>query len=374
MMPQFENADWRARGDNIAVGVALLAIGLFKKTVLADGIAAHVAPVFANAAGGQPVSFLFAWVGAIGFTLQMYFDFSGYSEMALGLARMLGIRLPMNFNSPLKAVSLIDYWSRWHITLTRFLTAYVYNPIALRRARARLAAGQSGMAGPRTTWGAFAGIVALPTGLTMFLSGLWHGAGNQFLVFGLIHGAGLIVNHAWRLARPRLWRDTAAYQRRAWPLAWLITFITAMIALTFFHADSVASGGDIVAGLFGLHGVVLPDPVANLLPGLAAALSHIGITFGGGGLGELVTATSWIVPLLLIALVPPNTLEIMRDYGPAVTMPGESTAGRIDLCPKSLRGSLRWSMSPRWAAVTAALTSAGILGLGRVSEFLYWQF
>ncbi len=118
MMPQFERADYRARWDNLAIGLTLFAVGLFKKAVLADGIATQVAPLFTSAAAG-PSTFVFAWAAAIGFVLQMYFDFSGYSEMALGLARMVGIKLPMNFNSPLKATSIIQYWACWHITLTR---------------------------------------------------------------------------------------------------------------------------------------------------------------------------------------------------------------------------------------------------------------
>jgi D-alanyl-lipoteichoic acid acyltransferase DltB (MBOAT superfamily) len=168
MMPQFQKASYRLDWENIAVGCVLLSIGLFKKSILADGIADHITPIFNDASTGKPISFAYAWAAAIGFTLQMYFDFSGYSEMALGLARMVGIKLPMNFNSPLKALSIVDYWSRWHITLTRFLTAYIYNPIAVAQARRRSASGKKGLAGTRTTWGAFAGIVAMHTMVTMF--------------------------------------------------------------------------------------------------------------------------------------------------------------------------------------------------------------
>jgi alginate O-acetyltransferase complex protein AlgI len=342
MMPQFKKADYRLNGENLAIGFVLLSMGLFKKVILADGIADPVAPIFAAAAGGHPIAFAAAWGASIGFTLQMYFDFSGYSDMALGLARMVGIRLPMNFNSPLKALSIVDYWSRWHITLTRFLTAYIYNPIALSLARRRAAAGKRGLAGTRTTWSAFAAIVAAPTLMTMFLSGLWHGAGNQFLIFGLLHGVALVINHAWRLISPRFWPDTARYRRATKPFAWALTFLVVTVALTWFHAGSVAAGGGVVTGMIGLHGVMSRDDAAGSFP-----------LFG------------WIAPLMVIALVPPNALEILRDWRPAITMPAvRSYPWRVPA----------FSLSPLWAFATAALLVIGVLGLNHVSEFLYWQF
>ena len=114
-----------------AAGITLFCFGLFKKVVLADGMAEYVSPIFTFAEAGQPVSLLQGWLASVGFTLQIYFDFSGYSDMACGSALFFGVRLPLNFDSPLKASNIIDFWLRWHITLTRFLTAYIYNPIAL---------------------------------------------------------------------------------------------------------------------------------------------------------------------------------------------------------------------------------------------------
>jgi D-alanyl-lipoteichoic acid acyltransferase DltB (MBOAT superfamily) len=356
MMPQFQQADYRLNSESFTIGFVLLAVGLFKKAVLADTIADYVAPIFTDAASGKPVSLLFAWAAAIGFTLQMYFDFSGYSEMALGLARMVGIKLPMNFNSPLKAVSMVDYWSRWHITLTRFLTAYVYSPIAVTLARRGAAVGKKGVAGTRTGWRTFFGVVALPTLITMFLSGLWHGAGNQFLIFGVLHGVALVVNHAWRRVRPRVWPNTAHYQLTFRPIGWGLTFLVAMVALTWFHAASVAAGSNIVVGLTGLHGV----------------------SFGDGSSNELPALWAWDGMLLAVALVPPNILEILRDWEPAITMPavsppGRLPPGRLDLW-RGLSARLSFSMSPMWALATGAMTALGVMGLNRMSEFLYWQF
>jgi len=378
MMPQFQKADYRLEWENVTVGFVLLVIGLFKKSVLADTIADYITPIFTDAASGKPISLLFAWAAAIGFTLQMYFDFSGYSEMALGLARMVGIKLPMNFNSPLKAVSIVDYWSRWHITLTRFLTAYVYSPMAVTLARRRAAAGKSGVAGSRTTLGAFFGVIALPTLVTMFISGLWHGAGNQFLIFGLLHGVALVINHAWRLVRPLVWPNTVRYQRNFRPIGWLLTFLVAMVALTWFHAASVAAGGNIVAGMMGLHGNTLPESLAPSWPGLASVLGHARFRFAGEGGNELPALWAWDALLLTIALVPPNTLEIMRKWQPAITMPAavpaeRPPAGRLDLW-RGLSARLNFSLTPLWAFATAALAAFGALSLNRMSEFLYWHF
>ena len=274
MMPQFERASYRFDWDNMAVGLTLFVVGLFKKAVLADGIATSVVPLFGDAAAGRPVTLVYAWAASLGFALQMYFDFSGYSEMALGLARMLGIKLPMNFNSPLKAASIIEYWACWHMTLTRFLTAYVYNPIAMAIARWRRARGWRQMPGPRGTLGAGVSMIAAPTIGTMFLSGLWHGAGPQFLVFGLLHGAYLTTNHFWRLYRPRFWADAAGHDRVMRLAGLLLTLVAAAVALTYFRADSVRAGNDIVAGMAGLHGVALPDVIASRLQSLAARLAR----------------------------------------------------------------------------------------------------
>jgi D-alanyl-lipoteichoic acid acyltransferase DltB (MBOAT superfamily) len=368
MMPQFRQADYRLNWENLAIGGVLLSVGLCKKVILADGIANFVSPIFIDAASGTPISLLPAWAGAVGFTLQMYFDFSGYSDMALGLARMVGIKLPMNFNSPLKALSIIDYWSRWHITLTRFLTAGIYNPIAIRLARRRAVGGK-----PANTLGAFCGVIAAPTLVTMLLSGLWHGAGNQFLLFGLLHGVALVINHAWRLARPRFWPDTAHYQRTTRPITWLLTFLLVTVALTWFHATSVSSGGNIVLGLAGLHGVVLPEAIATIVPGLAAAFGQFGIAFRADDTGSLVQLYGWIAVSLAIALVPPNTLEMLRAWQPAATMPAMTPLGRLELW-HSLASRLQFSLTPVWAVAMAVILALGALGVNRVSEFLYWQF
>jgi alginate O-acetyltransferase complex protein AlgI len=304
----------------------------------------------------------------------MYFDFSGYSEMALGLARMVGIKLPMNFNSPLKATNIIQYWSCWHITLTRFLTAYIYNPLAVGFTRARLAAGRPGLKGPRTTAGAFVMLTAIPTVTTMFLSGLWHGAGNHYLVFGLLHAFYLVTAHAWRLYRPKFWKDNVSYDRLMKPVGLVLTFVAATVALTYFRADNVAIGNNVVAGMFGFHGIVLPNVIESRLPALGAALAHAGVAFGPGSLPVLLTLYAWMAVLLLIALIPPNILQIMLAWEPAITLPAPYLKdGKLAPFSRLFTG-LEWQPTSGWAIGVAAMSVLGILALSQVTEFLYWQF
>ena len=374
MMPQFQAADYRMRAENLAVGLTLFAVGLFKKAVLADGIANQVVPLYSIANSGQEMSLLYAWGAAVGFTLQMYFDFSGYSEMALGLGRMVGIKLPMNFNSPLKATSIIQYWSCWHITLTRFLTAYIYNPVAVALTRRRLTAGLKGVRGVRTEPRAFAMLIAVPTVVTMFLSGLWHGAGNQYLVFGLLHAGYLTVNHAWRLWRPKFWANGPGYARVMGPVGLVLTFLSASVALTYFAAASVGSGNAIVSGMVGAHGVVLPSVIANRLPGVAGVLGSLGVGFAPGSITGLMSLYAWMGVLLLIALVPPNILQLMLAYQPAVTLPAPYPSEGTLAPFRRLWGGMGWRPGVGWAVAVAAMTMLGILTLNEVTEFLYWQF
>ena len=147
MMPQFRRASCHFDKENLAVGLTLFAFGLFQKVFLADSIAPLVTPIYEQATSGTSIALLPAWIAAVGFTLQIYFDFSGYTDMALGIARLFGVRLPPNFNSPLRASSIIDFWLRWHMTLTRFLTAYIYNPLSLWLTRRRAASGRPGFSG-----------------------------------------------------------------------------------------------------------------------------------------------------------------------------------------------------------------------------------
>ncbi|HXV32268.1 MAG TPA: MBOAT family O-acyltransferase, partial [Sinorhizobium sp.] len=197
IMPQLRTSGaLRPHLDHLAIGLTIFAIGLVKKVVIADRIAPLADGPFDAAAAGTALSMLEAGAAAVFFALQIYFDFSGYSDMAIGLARMVGIRLPVNFASPYKAANIIDFWSRWHVTLTRFLTAYVYNPLAVRATRRRAEQGKPLLRRGKAEPAAFLAQLAVPALATMLLSGVWHGAGFQFVLWGALHGIYIVINHA----------------------------------------------------------------------------------------------------------------------------------------------------------------------------------
>jgi D-alanyl-lipoteichoic acid acyltransferase DltB (MBOAT superfamily) len=369
MMPQFLGATCRFDKESVSVGLTLFFLGLFKKVVLADGIAPYVTPIFEQAAAGRSISFFPSWMAAIGFTLQIYFDFSGYSDMALGAARLFGIRLPPNFNSPLRASSIIEFWLRWHMTLTRFLTAYIYNPLVLWLTRRRLAQGRPGFGGRNTTIGSFIHLLMFPTLLTMLLSGLWHGAGYQFIFWGLLHGFYLAVNHAWRLVGQKLWPDRHSYVRVMNPVGLVLTFLSVAISMVFFRAPTMGAAIDMLRGMIGLNGVTLPAPIYERLGPLSDWLTSIGVVPELGNGRNFMMLMIGMPILMLIALVCPNTLHILVRYEPALGVKSQPTdKGAVG------RPIVEWNATVAWAIGISVIAAIGILSLGGQSEFLYWQF
>jgi alginate O-acetyltransferase complex protein AlgI len=212
MIPQFERAAARRSDPHLILcGLIIFAIGLFKKTCLADGIQPLVAPAF----GANTRTFDQAWIGALAYTFQLYFDFSGYSDMAIGISLMFGIFLPLNFNSPYKAASIVDFWRRWHMTLSQFLRDYLYIPLGGNRH------------GPTLRY--------VNLMITMGLGGLWHGAAWTFAAWGALHGVYLCINHAWNHFGPRTTSSAAKAAGCA------VTFLSVVVAWVFFRADSMTS-------------------------------------------------------------------------------------------------------------------------------------
>jgi alginate O-acetyltransferase complex protein AlgI len=371
VMPQFRQATCRFQAADVAQGLTLFVFGLFKKVVLADSIAPLVSMLFLRAAGGEELSLVPAWMVAIGYTLQLYFDFSGYSDMALGLARIFGIRLPANFNSPLRATNIIDFWRRWHITLTRFLTAYIYNPLVLRLTRKRIAAGRPVSGGAGFALGPYLVLVAGPTMLVMLVSGIWHGAGFKFVVWGLLHGIFLCCNHAWRqLSIVKAWRKGGRYDTIMAPVGFLLTFVSVVVAMVFFGAPSTAAAVHVLKEMVGAGGVGLPVELFARLGGAADALRNLGIgETASMHTGEFVKLAGLIAGLLALALASPNSLEVLgwdESASPgAKTSPGARILGIMPI---------RWQSSAVWAGVVAVLAVVVIGKLGGPSEFLYWQF
>ena len=221
LMPQFaRTADKTLPWDQIAPGLMLFALGLGKKVLLADPLSEPVERVFSAAARGESLAMPDAWGGALAYTFQLYFDFSGYTDMALGLGHMLGIRLPANFLSPYKSLSITEFWRRWHITLSNFLRDHLYVPLGGNR-------------GTRA-------MTARNLLLTMTLGGLWHGAGWTFVIWGLMHGVYLVIHRIWRARGLRLPKR----------LAWAITFLAVVIGWVMFRAESIGAAAAIYADMF----------------------------------------------------------------------------------------------------------------------------
>jgi len=365
MMPQFHRNPCRYDGNALAVGLTMICFGLFKKVVLADGMASFVSPVYQQAAHG-PVSLLPAWLAALGFTLQIYFDFSGYSDMAAGIARCFGVRLPLNFYSPLQASNIIDFWTRWHVTLSRFLTAYLYNPMLLALTRRRFARGLPGLGGNNRSVGAFLQLLALPLLLTMLVSGIWHGAGYLFLVWGLLHGLYLTIDHAWRLWGPKRTADKQRYERIMRPLGFALTFLAVVLSMVFFRAPTLRAASEVLSGMLGAHGVELPRLLVEKIG--ASHLPHAVSIAENLGLKDLLQQSVWLLGLLFIALILPNSIQIMRNHEPVLGARERPADTGV------LLRSLSWNPSLGWALAIAVLGAIAVMRLGGPSEFLYWQF
>lgn len=334
MMPQFAvGRRFRLVPADVSLGITWFLFGLGKKVLIADRLSGQANLAFAHAGSQSAAS---AWTGLILYTMQLYFDFSGYSDMALGLARIFSIRFPLNFDSPYKATSVTEYWQRWHMTLTRYVTLYLYNPILLSVQRRRLAAGKKISRKALATVNGFSAMVAYPTIITMLLTGLWHGAGLQFLIFGLLHGIYLTANQAWRHFRQRQKGVTEEPPTGILRMALRIgVYLQVSLALIFFRADSLHSAFAMLHDLFGGNGH-----------------GHIGSLLDGA-LGLALFPIVWFMP---------NTQEILGEEPP-------SSAAPSILLPR-----LRWSSNIVWGIVMAVLLFAILANLDHTSSFLYFQF
>jgi alginate O-acetyltransferase complex protein AlgI len=317
MLPQFRDSSiFKPQPTMLAVGCTVFLIGLFKKVFLADTLSIWAAPVFAASDGGHAMTALDAWLGASCYMLQIYFDFSGYTDMAIGLGLMFGIRLPQNFDSPYKARNIIEFWSRWHMTLTRFLTAYIYNPISLSLNRARLRKGKPILRRGKTSLGAFANLVAMPMIVTMFLAGLWHGAGWQFIVFGLLHGFYLTVNHGWRTLKSHWGWNADSDNPLVRGASVLLTMLCVLVALIFFRSADVASASRLLSDMLATHGLFVPYyPFDNAQ--WAQTLSTVfGLRPLPSPVIDLVTGNQFrfVMVALLIVWCLPNTQQFLRNY------------------------------------------------------------
>lgn len=324
LAPQFANQTSIDTRD-VAIGLTIFAIGLFKKLILADSLAANVAQVY-GATGTTLTNtpdFFAAWMGTISYTLQLYFDFSGYSDMAIGLSLLFGIKLPINFNSPYKALNIIDFWRRWHITLSQFLRDYLYIPLGgNRKGKARRY---------MNLW------------LTMLLGGIWHGASFNFVIWGALHGFYLMINHMWQNLCHSLRLDAITKLLPTKIISLVITLLAVMVAWVFFRAYDFHSAKVILQSMCGMNGLDIPQ-----------ALSH-----------DSKQQLYWLATLFAIVWFVPNTQQLFSQYGPAL-------GGEL------VSETKRWqfSMSTRTGLATGFIFFVSLLHLftSAPSEFMYFTF
>jgi D-alanyl-lipoteichoic acid acyltransferase DltB (MBOAT superfamily) len=325
MIPQFRK--YAPNFQQVAVGLTVFAIGLFKKLALADSAAIWVKPVF----DAPDVTALEAWSGVLAYAFQIYYDFSGYSDMAIGLSFMFGVRLPINFDSPYKATSIIDFWRRWHITLSRFLKDYLYVPLGGNR---------KGIARR------YVNLLA-----TMLIGGLWHGAAWTFVIWGGLHGLYLAINHGWRGLASQLGISDRAWWRSA--LGWPITFGAVLIAWVFFRADSLDHAVTLIQSMFFQKGLTPPGSIERAQSFLRTPL--------------LLSMQPWFrFSILMIALAAicwglPNTQQFM----------GRSTAA---IEHNDSEKFVVWRPSVVSAFFTAMLAVSSFVLMSNPSPFLYFRF
>lgn len=313
MMPQFANTRNKVKNyNNIAAGLFIFSIGLFKKVIIADTFSVWATVGFD---GAETLNFIEAWITSLSYTFQLYFDFSGYTDMAIGAALLFNIKLPINFYSPYKATSIQDFWRRWHITLSRFLRDYIYVPLGGNR---------------KGNFATLNNIMA-----TFIIGGIWHGAGWTFVFWGFLHGFALVIHRVWTNLGFRLW---------TW-LAWLITFNFVNIGWVFFRAKEWDDAIKVLSGMFSLDQIVLPHQLENKL----AFLSQYGIGFKMNWLPE-TTSDIWTFVWLLIGFI--------------LTLVFKNTVQQLD----------SFKLNYQTVLLSGIAFVVGILSLNKISEFLYFNF
>jgi alginate O-acetyltransferase complex protein AlgI len=300
IIPQFLEKKLKSSRDDVGVGVTLFLFGLIKKVLLADSAAEYANAIYTAAGQSGPLTTFDAWLGTIAFGFQIYFDFSSYSDMAIGLARIFGIKFPANFNSPYRATSVIAFWERWHMTLTRFLREYVYYSLGGNR-RGQLRQAFNIM-------------------ITMLLSGLWHGAGWTFIVWGALHGTYLLIAHQWRLfVQHRRWNLENRLCRGA---GILLTYLAVLFAWIFFRAPNFGVATKVLSSMTARQGMTMPQNMISPHGFWDRILPHLGVHYiptSIDGVGRYDNAIYLMLFLFFICVAMPNSQQMINRYDPLLT-------------------------------------------------------
>lgn len=338
IIPQLDNKDaLKISSKNITLFITIFSIGLSKKILFADNISQFSSPIFNSISNGYAPNFLEAWIGALSYSMQIYFDFSGYCDMAIALGLLFGIKLPLNFNSPYKSLNIIDFWRRWHMTLSKFLRDYVY-----------IILGGNKNGGVRRYINLF---------ITMLVGGFWHGANWTFIIWGALHGLFLIVNHTWRFVTTN--KKYFEFNNIIFKIfSFAITYLSVVIAWVFFRSENINSAIVMIKSMFLFNEISLPIGLA----GKFQFFSQQKINFHGVTELGLQEAVISLVILHLIVFTMPNTQEIIGYY--------EITNKKSNIILKYLN----WKPNLKWCLIMVILTMFTILKVSAVSEFIYFQF
>jgi alginate O-acetyltransferase complex protein AlgI len=331
---------YRVDWNNVALGLSIFCIGLAKKVMYADKLAPHVAGVFDAASTGVAITAAAAWGASVAYSVQLYFDFSGYSDMAVGLGLLFNFRLPINFAAPFRATSIIDLWRRWHISLSRFLRDFVYVPL-----------GGSECGRLRQ---------AINLVATMVLGGLWHGANWTFIAWGGFHGVLLVINHLWRTLRGP--RQPNLVSRI---FGWLLTFGAFVVGMAMFRSPDIQTAGRVLEAMAGFGHSSTSAPILVGWDFWAIDNGYVSETFVRTWLGSnwSVVGTLLTTAILAIALFVPDTMEVV-DY-----REGEPRTNW-----RRARRYLIWRPTALWAFAMVALFAVVFVNLTAFTEFLYYQF
>lgn len=328
----------------LAVGLTIFIIGLFKKAVLADSLAHYVTPIFTQADAGENVTFMEAWVAAITYGFQLYFDFSGYADMAIGLAYMMGFRLPINFFSPYKSESLIEFWRRWHITLSNFLKDYIYIPMG---------------GGRRGAVRRYGNLMA-----TMLIGGLWHGASWSFIVWGGVHGLGLIINHGWRSLAGMIGIQLIPKSIGSF-FSIALTFLFVTCAWVLFRAETLSGALNMLKTMLVFDRDSLPGTWQGLVAQLEDYGSSSGVLTGSSAKNVLNAEFAFLMSISIICIwVLPNVVQLFKV---------DNKAGN-NIEQSIVHNMFEWAPTKKWLLVAVLLFISSIEMLRQYSEFLYFQF
>ncbi len=344
VMPQFnKNRTFQFNYRNFVLGLTLFSIGLFKKSILADNLSSYVGPIFD--AHGVYISWIDAWTAALSYTLELYFDFSGYSDMAIGLSLFVGVKLPVNFYSPYKSVSIIEFWRRWNMTLSRFLRDYLYISLGGNR---------------KGSIRRYVNLLA-----TMVLGGLWHGASWTFVLWGSLHGFYLCINHGWSALK----RYVGIYSSGGilvTTLSRLMTFMAVLIAWVFFRAPDVSKACAILHAMF-FEKIMLPT-YWHLPISVSLLLQQLHVGFSTDSV--LVSHDAIMLFLLssIIIWFLPNSYQLLKRYKPALLWGHEFSTHT------SKKRALVWRPSLVWNFFISFLFVFGVINIQASSVFLYFRF